>query len=85
MASVEKNVAREVIETATFTLTLSEAEAEALVAILARVGGSRTKSLRKYTDSITGGLRNNGVRYFARPMSDTITGNLVCNHLEGEA
>ncbi len=58
MVTVEKNV-----ETKTFLLELSEEEAMTLLIIWSRVGGSPTKSIRRYMDDICYAIRKHGIDY----------------------
>lgn len=59
MAKASKKIIR-VVEENEYTLTLNEKEIQTLTSILARVGGSPTKSRRKYADSIAEALRTVG-------------------------
>lgn len=62
MAVAEKTTIERVVTEDGFTLKLSVNEAEALVAVLARVGGSPTDSPRGDAKSVLRALQNAGSR-----------------------
>ncbi|MGW2950753.1 hypothetical protein [Streptomyces eurythermus] len=66
MAAAEKTTVERVVTTTGFTLKLTVDEAEALVAILARVGGSPYTSPRGRTQNIMDALRDAGARDYWR-------------------
>ena len=59
MAKASKKLIR-VVEENEYTLTLNEKEIQTLTSILGFIGGSPTKSRRKYADSIAKALRTVG-------------------------
>lgn len=83
MASAERDVVREYMETTTITLTLDETEAETLAAILGKVGGEERRSCRKHASSILRALESRGVQWFGRSIIHSLSGNL--KFAEGEA
>ena len=59
MAKASKKLIR-VVEENEYTLTLNEKEIQTLTSILGYIGGSPTRSRRKYADSIAEALRTIG-------------------------
>ncbi|MEU3986109.1 hypothetical protein AB0F77_39635 [Streptomyces sp. NPDC026672] len=64
MAHAEKTTAERVVKEAGFTLKLTVDEAEALVAVLAQVGGDRESSPRTHSEGVLEVLVDAGVRTY---------------------